>query len=180
MTAFNTAWALLKTPIWTDGMLDDPESPPPKHDPRFPKLMYNPLAMRLTPDIGRVWESSEGDARGHAQIQWDNNEVPFHQITDFELATEARGKGLSRERLREFIEELKDEDDWQWQSVPDELLEEPDETHVVQVEDGSVGFWDKMVREGLLDSASQYRSPRYTPEGELKPYIREKGGGNRN
>lgn len=160
--AFDKAFALLKTPIWTDGMLDDPfASPPPGHDPRFPKLMYNPLAMRLTPDIGRVWESSEGDARGHAQIQRHNNEVPFHQITDFELATEARGKGLSRERLREFIEELKDEDDWQWQSVPDELLEEPDETHVVQVEDDTTGFWDKMVREGLLTSASQ------------TPYIRE-------
>ena len=173
MTAFERAWSLLKTPIWHQGDLDDPESELPQDDPeRFPRVMSEPIA-RLNPDTGRIWESGEEDARGHAQIQWDDDEVPYHQITDFEMATDARGEGLSRDRLREFIDELKEEDEWLWDMVDEEFQDAPDETHVVQVESDTADYWNKLVEEGMLTSASPYPHVRRTPEGELIPLIED-------
>ena len=165
MTAFDRAWDVVKMPVWTVDTMDDDF---PEEDPeRFPRVMAEPgVRMGSDANIGmnRTWESKEGDARGHARIRFDEDDVPSHAITEFEIATDQRGKGLARERLRQFIQELKDHDERWWKDVDVDLQDLPGLTHVVGSEEDTAAFWDKMVEEGILDSA--HRKPYVTTDIE--------------
>ena len=173
-SAFEQAFDMLKTPLWYRGMEDEPIIPdePKVDDERFPDYLSDLMERLIDPDVfpddyetGRAWESKEGDARGHARVTWDDDERAEHHISHFEMAQDARGQGLSRDRLKAFIEELRG---------ADSHLSEGDisDTHVVNVEPDTIDYWNKLVSEGLLTGASNRRTPNYTPDGTPQPYIK--------
>jgi GNAT superfamily N-acetyltransferase len=163
MTAFDQAWDVAKAPIWTDDTATEEAGFPKEDLERFPDL--NILSRLRAVGMGRVWESDEGDARGFATFHEgkapDDPKDPYHQISHFEIAEDQRGKGLLRERLREMIAELSDEDGEY-------------STHVTHSESHTADLWDKLVDEGLIDSASTKPYVTTTPEGRLLPYTKNR------
>ncbi len=167
MTTFDEAWAVAKAPLYEDesdlidaGMIDT-------EDDRYTLLMEDWLK-----DLGtlrpRWWQSRHGDARGYApaagdellfQETNDDSAAPHHQIISFEMARESKGRGLMRDRLQEMIAELRERDP------------EARSTHVTHVETDTADLWDKLVDEGLIDSASTKPYVTTTPEGRLLPYT---------
>ena len=163
MTAFDAAWSVAKAPLYEDEYdLIDAEMIDAEDD-RYTLSMEDWLK-----DIGtyrpRWWQSWHGDARGYARAAGDResfqetndeSENPHHQIISFEMAEDSRGHGLARDRLREMISELRERDP------------EARSTHVTHIEPDTAALWDKLVDEGLIDSASTKPWVTTTPEGRL-------------
>jgi len=178
MTAFDTAWDLVKAPLWTEsGTTADYEPEDYTDDERG--LTHTPGSIHqrfsLVPKIERVesplphryWESKDKDARGYAVLQEgdapDEPIEPYHQISNFEIAEELRGTGLARDRLKEMIAELNRHD------------AEAKSTHVTHSENYTAAFWDKLVNEGLIDSASTRPWVQRTPDRRLIRYAKKRG-----
>jgi len=173
MPAFDAAWSVVKAPLWTEsGTTADYE----------PERWYNRdlyWEPALIPEVSedeiadhdgghsdgvglpRFWESKHKDARGFASLQESNApDDPiddYHQLSQFEMARDARGKGLMRDRLQEMIAELREHDP------------EARSTHVTHSENDTAALWDKLVDEGLIDSASTKPWVTTTPEGRIIP-----------
>ena len=163
MTAFDRAWNLVKMPIYnpyevnTDDWHDNAENY--KFDViniAEDRIMghgdYNP----------RLWESEHGDAQGYAGYidEDDDPELgPYLQMVLFQMANDKRGKGLSRDRLNEMITELKEYDG-------DDLP-----IRVTNIENDTVDYWNKLVDEGMIDSASQKPWVATDPKGKIHPKI---------
>ena len=110
----------------------------------------------------RLWESKHFDAQGYAKYmdEEDDPELgPYLQLILFQMANEDRGKGLSRDRLNEMITELKEYDG-------DDLP-----IRVTNIENDTVDYWNKLVDEGMIDSASQKPWVATDPEGKIHPKI---------
>ena len=173
MTAFDKAWALAKMPLWTEsGTTADYEPEDYTDDERG--LTHTPGSIHqrfsLVPTIGtwmpvphRYWESKDKDARGYAVLQEGdapNDPIePYHQISNFELGEDIRGTGQARKRLLEMIAELREHDS------------KASSSHVTHSEKHTADFWDKLVDEGLIDSASTKPYVTRTPDGKIIPYI---------
>tara|TARA_R110002020_G_scaffold26498_5_gene85813 strand:- start:14492 stop:15031 length:540 start_codon:yes stop_codon:yes gene_type:complete len=171
MTAFDQAWDLVKAPLWTEeGTTADYEPEDYTDDERG--LTHTPGSIHqrfsLVPTIGtwmpvphRYWESKDKDARGYAVLQEGdapNDPIePYHQISNFELGEDIRGTGQARNRLLEMIAELREYDP------------SAKSTHVTHSEKHTADFWDKLVDEGLIDSASMRPYVTTTPDGRLIP-----------
>lgn len=168
MTAFDAAWSVVKAPLWTP--YHHPSPLPESDSTQFsiadpttsiPELFGDRRPIRPVSKDPRFWESKHKDARGYAMFREgdapDDPIDPYHTISIFEMARDARGKGLMRDRLQEMIGELKRHD------------EKAVSTHVTQSEDKTAALWDKMVDEGLIDSASTKPYVTTTPEGRLIP-----------
>ena len=171
MTAFDQAWDLVKAPLWTEeGTTADYEPEDYTDDERG--LTHTPGSIHqrfgLVPTIGtwmpvphRYWESKDKDARGYAVLQEGdapNDPIePYHQISNFELGEDIRGTGQARNRLLEMIAELREYDP------------SAKSTHVTHSEKHNADFWDKLVDEGLIDSASMRPYVTTTPDGRLIP-----------
>ena len=171
MTAFDQAWDLVKAPLWTEeGTTADYEPEDYTDDERG--LTHTPGSIHqrfsLVPTIGtwmpvphRYWESKDKDARGYAVLQEgeppDDPTEPYHQISNFELGEDIRGTGQARNRLLEMIAELREYDP------------SAKSTHVTHSEKHTADFWDKLVDEGLIDSASMRPYVTTTPDGRLIP-----------
>ena len=171
MTAFDRAWDFVKNPLWTE------EGTTADYDPEdfmdYERGHVSDSArFRLVPTIEipdflrhpiRFFESEAGDARGYAALREGNEEDDplddYHQISLFEMANDSKGQGLSRARLQEFIDELREHDP------------SAKSTHVTHSERNTADFWDKMVDEGLIDSASTKPYITTTPEGRLMRYT---------
>ena len=173
VTAFDVAWSVVKAPLYEDesdlidaGMIDT-------EDDRYTLLMEDWL-KEIGTSRPRWWQSWYGDARGYARAAGDresfqetNDESvkPHHQITSFEMAHRAKGRGLARDRLREMISELRERDP------------EARSTHVTHSERDTAAFWDKLVDEGLIDSASTKPWVTTTPEGRLIRHTKHREAG---
>ena len=169
MTAFERAWSLLKAPLWTDeGTTADyePEIVEDYFNGRYslvPEINDSEIAEYRFDSLPRFWESKNKDARAVALLaegEVDNDpKDDYHQIRMFEMARDARGKGLARDRLREMIAELREHDPT------------ATSTHVTHSEKDTADFWDKLVDEGLIDSASMKPYVTTTPDGKLIRYT---------
>lgn len=177
MTAFEEAWDLVKMPLWyesgttadylpKDYSEDDGSMPDDWLDNQPFSLLANPhsggdeqMDIHSLSGLPRFWESKDKDARGFVTFREgdapDDPINPYHQLIMFEMARDARGKGLMRDRLQEMIAELREHDP------------EARSTHVTHSENDTAALWDKMVDEGLLDSASTKPWVTTTPEGRL-------------
>ena len=173
MTAFDRAWIIAKAPLWTEsGTTADYE---PETIRWEPDSTGSTIKYRLLPKVDaaggnygtslpRYWESKDKDARGFAAFREgddpDDPKDPYHQLSLFEMARDARGKGLVRDRLQEMMAELREQDP------------EARSTHVTHSERGTADLWDKLVDEGLIDSASTKPYVTTTPDGKLIPKTR--------
>ena len=184
MTAFDRAWGVVKMPLFTgDTPSDDSRKETGDYDPedfmdyerghvsdsaRFrllPTINRNPTYINnnINGMYPRFFESKAGDARGYATLREGNEEDDplddYHQISLFEMANDSKGQGLSRARLQEFIDELREYDP------------SAKSTHLTHSERNTADFWDKLVDEGLIDSASTKPYVTTTPDGKIIPYI---------
>ena len=168
---FDKAWKVVKAPLWTDeGTTADyePEVVYPFENGGFslvPEINDAEIAeYRHHASLPRFWESKNKDARAVAVLAEgevdDDPKDDYHQIRMFEMARDARGKGLARDRLREMIAELREHDPT------------ATSTHVTHSERDTADFWDKLVDEGLIDSASTKPYVTTTPDGKLIPKTR--------
>jgi len=168
MTAFDAAWSVAKAPLWTP--YRHPSPLPKRNAQQFgmadpatsiPEMFGDRRPIRPVSKDPRFWESEHKDARGYAIFREgdapDDPIDPYHTISMFEMARDARGKGLMRDRLQEMIAELKGHD------------EKAVSTHVTHSERDTADLWDKLVDEGLIDSASTKPYVTTTPEGRLIP-----------
>ena len=182
--AFDAAWSVAKAPLWWEDDWErtyrsnadyEPEDYSDTHptddydDLNFDRYSIIPKirteVLGGNPDsidrLPRYWESKNKDARGFASFREgdapDDPIDPYHQIRVFEMARDARGKGLMRDRLQEMIAELKEHDP------------EARSTHVTHSENDTAALWDKLVDEGLIDSASTKPYVTTTPEGRIIP-----------
>ena len=166
---FDQAWDVAKAPLWTESgttadyepeVVDDFENGGFSLVPKIDDDEIHAFGAALP----RFWESKNKDARGFASLQEgevdDDPKDPYHQLSMFEMARDARGKGLARDRLREMIAELKEHDPT------------ATSTHVTHSERDTADFWDKLVDEGLIDSASTKPYVTTTPDGKLIPKTR--------
>ena len=170
--AFLRAWSVAKAPLWTESGTTADYVPEKGSrwsfrdlERRFSHLWQDrpDEFLTITDGLPRFWESKHKDARGFASLQeGDAPDDPiddYHQLSQFEMARDARGKGLMRHRLQEMIAELKEHDP------------EARSTHVTHSEANTADLWDKLVDEGLLDSASTKPYVTTTPEGRLIPHT---------
>ena len=172
MTAFERAWEVVKAPLWTEEGTNadyDPEDytddkrglthTPGSIHQRFSLVPKIEMVESLLPH--RYWESKDKDARGYAVLQEGNAPEdptePYHQISNFELGQDIRGTGQARNRLLEMIAELREQDP------------EVTSSHVTHSEKHTADFWDKLVDEGLIDSASMKPYVTTTLDGRLIP-----------
>ena len=176
MMAFEQAWSVVKAPLWTEsGTTADyePESSPDAFDPEGRYGLIPTISEDVIFDhdggLPRFWESKHKDARGFASLQESNApDDPiddYHQLTLFEMARDARGKGLMRDRLQELIAELREHDP------------EARSTHVTHSENDTAALWDKLVDEGLIDSASTKPWVTATPDGRLIRHTKHREAG---
>tara|TARA_B100000902_G_C26855010_1_gene690159 strand:- start:146 stop:655 length:510 start_codon:yes stop_codon:yes gene_type:complete len=164
MTAFDQAWDFVKNPLWTEEGTTADYKPTKRDYERFPMIpSVDDESSAYLSALPRFWESKDKDARGYATFQEgdepDDPKHPYHQLSLFEIALDKRGKGLMRERLQEMIDELRDHD-------PEAYT-----THVTHSESHTADLWDKLVDEGLIDSASTKPYVTTTPEGRLLPHT---------
>jgi len=169
LNSFDRAWDFVKNPLWTEEETTADYKPTRGDYDRFPLIpsVSNESGDSVGYDYRNVfprwWESKNKDARGFASFEEgdapDDPKHPYHQIQLFEIALDKRGKGLMRERLQEMIDELRDYD-------PEAYT-----THVTHSERNTADLWDKMVDEGLIDSASTKPYITTTPEGRLIRYT---------
>ena len=163
VTNFDRAWDVAKAPVYSQDM------PPFLHadEDRYEYFMPNFIEGRFQAHRDynpRLWESKHFDAQGYANYmdEEDDPELgPYLQLILFQMANEAQGKGLSRDRLMEMVRELKEYDS----DVP---------IRVTNVESDTADYWDKLVDEGIVDSASQKPWVATTPEGVVIPKITKK------
>ena len=183
MTAFDAAWSVVKAPLWTesgttadyepeDYSEDDGSMPDDWLDNQPFSLLADRAEERMVHSLiglPRFWESKHKDARGFATFrEGDAPDEPiddYHQLSLFEMARDARGKGLMRDRLQEMIAELREHDP------------EARSTHVTHSENDTAAFWDKLVDEGLIDSASTKPWVTTTPEGRLIRHTKHQEAG---
>lgn len=160
MTIFDQAWDIAKAPVYSQDM-------PPflyADKDRYEYFMPNFIEGRFQTHRDynpRLWESKHFDAQGYANYmdEEDDPELgPYLQLILFQMANEAQGKGLSRDRLMEMVRELKEYDS----DVP---------IRVTNVESDTADYWDKLVDEGIVDSASQKPWVATTPAGVVIPKI---------
>lgn len=133
MTAFDTAWELLKAPIY-----DYPEDISSGKDPRFTMMPDMRMVSLEWPndETSRgepfYWQSKDTEARGtmrpeHGRIFLDH----------FEIAEALRGKKMSEAYLQEMID--------------DAIAEYGDKpVQVGRMNPEAVGFWDKMKQRGMV------------------------------
>lgn len=131
MTVFDTAWNLLKMPLYEIG--DD--APKTWNEQASAKEGYlddflHDLRRFTTGSIS--WASESDDARGTAQKDG--------QIHAFAIPHQLQGQGLGRERLLEMIAEIQSRyPDFKPYVRRDEILD-----------DIAHSFWNKMKKEGYL------------------------------
>jgi len=137
----------------------------------FPTYMETPLQGNTYGGMGDVyWTSKDDMARGSATLKPHSlyfgsgampNDVFLHH---FEVAEPLRGEGKSQAYLQEMIDELKHR---AWHHD----IESP-VVHATRVDWELADYWNKMVDRGLISSASERRSPRYTFDGQhIAPRI---------
>ena len=151
--AFNL---LRKAPTWTLGDDESMDKPPSIDWGRYPDILADLIGATTENDT--AWESKEGDARGVMRsilLEQEGEEDYDSAITNFTMAADKRGQGLSRERLQEFIDDVSE-----WGTA-----------HVTNVERDKIDYWNKLVNEGLIESASDKSYVRQTPDGEIKRLI---------
>ena len=161
MTAFEKAWGVVKMPVFTG------DNSPFLHadEGRYEYFMPNFIEGRSeahNDNNPRLWESKHFDAQGYANYmdEEDDDELgPYLQLILFQLANEARGHGLSRERLMEMIDELRA---FEGGDYP---------IRVTNIEGDTTDYWNKLVDEGVIDSASQRPWVATTPDGKIIPKI---------
>ena len=155
MTAFDTAWELLKAPIY-----DYPEDISSGEDPRFTMMPDMRMVSLEWPNDETssgepfYWQSKDTQARGtmrpeHGRIYIDN----------FEIAYNLRSQGLAEGYLQEMIDEAIE----QYGDRP---------VHVGRMNANAVGFWDKMARRGTIQGFQRddeeylrYETPSTPPIG---------------
>ena len=144
-------------PLWTERTTADYEPKDYTDNERF--SLVPKIEMVESPLPHRYWESKDKDARGYVVLQEGNEEDDplndYHQLSLFEMANDSKGQGLSRARLQEFIDELREYDS------------SAKSIHVTHSEKHTANFWDKLVDEGLIDSASMKPYVTTTPDGRL-------------
>ena len=158
---FDRAWDLVKMALYTDDYRPFLYADEGRYEYFMPNFIegrsqahrdYNP----------RLWESKHFDAQGYANYmdEEDDPELgPYLELILFQIANEDRGKGLSRDRLNEMITELKEHDG---EDLP---------IRVTNIENDTVDYWNKLVDEGMIDSASQKPWVATDPEGKIHPKI---------
>lgn len=130
MTAFETAWALLKAPLYERG--DD--APKTWNHQTHSEEGYLDDFLHDFSDIreGDIsWASESDDARGSASKEGE--------IGGFGIPHQMQGQGLGRKRLLEMIAEIQ--------------AKYPDFDPYVDWEytlNESVPFWERMVDEGIV------------------------------
>lgn len=162
MSPFDTAWSLIKAPMWYG---DDEEQPPA--NPRYDMLEH--MSWGLDPNSWQqAWESEDGLAR--AIVKPDHGEgnwlISHYEIRDNEFA---QGQGRGTQYLSELIDTLRDDEET-------DIHENPYDVHVTHVEPEAIGFWDKMVDRGVIDGAHETSWVRKTPDGDehyTHPYNNE-------
>jgi len=162
VSAFDTAWFLIKAPMWYG---DDEEKPPA--NPRYDMLEH--MSWGLDPNSWQqAWESEDGNAR--AIVKPDHNEgnwlISHYEIKDNESA---QGHGRGTQYLQELKSTLRPDEE-------PEIHEHPYDFHVTHVEPSAVGFWEKMVDRGVIDGAHETQWVRKTPDGDehfTHPYNHE-------
>jgi len=168
LSIFDQAWDVAKAPVYpidnNEDWQDDPSPFLYSDEGRYEYFMPPFIESRRTsnPDYNpRAWESKHFDAQGYANYmdEEDDPELgPYIQLILFQMANEAQGKGLSRDRLMEMVRELKEYDS----DVP---------IRVTNVESDTADYWNKLVDEGIVDSASQKPWVATTPAGVVIPKI---------
>ena len=162
MSAFDTAWSLIKAPMWYG---DDEQQPPA--NPRYDMLEH--MSWGLDPNsFQQAWESEDGLAR--AIVKPDHSEgnwlISHYEIRDNEFA---QGHGRGTQYLGELIDTLRDDEEI-------DIHENPYDVHVTHVDPPAIGFWEKMVDRGVIDGAHETAWVRKTPDGEehfTHPYNHE-------
>jgi GNAT superfamily N-acetyltransferase len=163
VSPFDTAWSLIKAPMWYG---DDEEKPPA--NPRYDMLEH--MSWGLDPNSWQqAWESEDGLAR--AIVKPDHNEgnwlISHYEIQDNEFA---QGHGRGTQYLGELIDTLREDEN------PHGDFENPYDVHVTHVDPPAIGFWEKMVDRGVIDGAHETAWVRKTPDGEehfTHPYNHE-------
>lgn len=172
MSPFDTAWSLIKAPMWYgdgtavagDGNFYTQDPPP---NPNYDMLEH--MDWALDPNSWQqAWESEDGLAR--AIVKPDHSEgnwlISHYEIKDNEFA---QGQGRGTQYLSELIDALRFDEE-------SDIHENPYDVHVTHVDPTAIGFWDKMVDRGLIDGAHETAWVRKTPDGDehyTHPYNHE-------
>tara|TARA_R100001591_G_scaffold48813_1_gene59559 strand:+ start:2137 stop:3750 length:1614 start_codon:yes stop_codon:yes gene_type:complete len=173
VSPFDTAWSLIKAPMWygdgtgdferdEQGIVKDPPM-----NPRYDMLEH--MSWALDPNsFQQAWESEDGLAR--AIVKPDHSEgnwlISHYEIRDNEFA---QGQGRGTQYLSELIDTLRDDEET-------DIHENPYDVHVTHVDPPAIGFWEKMVDRGVIDGAHETSWVRKTPDGDehyTHPYNNE-------
>lgn len=140
MTAFDTAWQLVKMPF--------------VHSDKIPEIAWggvlgsvSPYEHQLADDEESFWVDDEerpmawGLHRDKDYRTGDGTHVGA-EIPYFELHPAIRGKGKGREALMQYIRELKEN--------PYSPMRRASKVLATEVIPSSRGFWDKMEDEGII------------------------------
>ena len=167
MTAFDRAWNLVKMPVYNPYEVNTDEWEDNAENYKFNAIDLAQDRLEGHGDFNpRLWESKHGDAQGYVNyVSEDDDAVhggelnPHHQLILFQMANRAKGKGLSRNRLQEMIHDLTN---YEGESFP---------IRATNIENDTVDYWNKLVDEGWIDSASQKPWVATDPEGNIHPKI---------
>lgn len=140
MTAFDTAWELLKAPIY-----DYPEDISSGNDPRF-TMMPDMRMVSLEWPIDETnssgepfyWQSKDTQARGTMRSEYGRI-----YIDNFEIANNLRGQGLAEGYLKQMIDEAIE----QYGDMP---------IHVGRMNANAIGFWNKMLNRGTIQGQHRH------------------------
>ena len=163
ISAFDRAWSLVKMPIYNPYEVNTDDWHDNAKNYKFDVINIAEDRIMGHGDYNpRLWESEHGDAQGYAGYidEDDDPELgPYLQMVLFQMANDKRGKGLSRDRLNEMITELKE---YEGKDLP---------IRATNIENDTVDYWNKLVDEGMIDSASQKPWVATDPEGKIHPKI---------
>lgn len=173
MSPFDTAWSLIKAPMWYGdgtGDFERDEQGIVKDPPMNPRYqMLESMDWALDPNSWQqAWESEDGLAR--AIVKPDHGEgnwlISHYEIQDNEFA---QGHGRGTQYLGELIDTLRNDEE-------KDMHENPYDVHVTHVDPSAIGFWEKMVDRGVIDGAHETAWVRKTPDGDehyTHPYNHE-------
>jgi len=133
---------ILKAPVFTQNEVDEYTGEDP--DDRFDKYLAD--LNRFGNKLPMAFQSKDGNARAKFRFTQDRQGKPFWDLNIFEIIKDERGQGKGRVYLKEFVEDIRD--------VEKQLNEFNNQGHLeiiaTQTFGESTGFWEKMIKEGII------------------------------
>ena len=136
---------VLKSPLYAD-IDENPQLDVKRleQDARYDKYLSNPMFSNKKNPF--TFQSNDGNARGKFSLGTDNDGNAIWTLNLFEIANTHRGKGLARKYLKELVSDIREvEDDPNFNLHEDRPLDIVATQSLMEIE-----FWDKMIREGII------------------------------